>query len=192
MTDYCALEDVKQTGRLDVAGDTYDVALRSIITAASRWIDRYCKLPVNGFAQSVSQTRYFDASSAHNEVLRLDAPLAAITSVTSGQGVALTSAQYRLWPRNAEYATQIHLLSGAQWSFSVDGEAVVVGKWGMATIVPPPVREACIMLTAWTFKRYQAGLADATASIDLGQLVYSEGVPKQVQYLLQGYRWIVI
>ena len=48
------------------------------------------------------------------------------------------------------------------------------------------------MLTAWTYKRYTVGLQDATANLDLGQLVYSEGVPKQVQMLLQGYRWTVL
>jgi hypothetical protein len=62
----------------------------------------------------------------------------------------------------------------------------------MATSTPPVVKEATAMLTAWTFKRYMAGLQDATASVELGQLMYAEGIPKQVQFLLQGYRWTVL
>ncbi|MBK8772595.1 MAG: hypothetical protein IPM06_19520 [Rhizobiales bacterium] len=192
MTDYCTTADLKLAGRLDIAGTEYDTALASIITAMSRWIDRFCKLPENGFAPAADATRYYGDDDVRSSVLRLDAPLASLTSVSNGLGVALTAAQYRLWPRNAEYANQIHLLSGAVWSFAIDGEIAVAGRWGMATAVPPTIKEACVMLSAWTFKRYQAGLADATANVDLGQLVYSEGIPKQVQFLLQGFRWTVI
>lgn len=192
MTDYCTIVDLQVPGRLDITGTTYDGTLNELITACSRWIDRYCKVPVNGFAQSATATRYYGQAAVMGQRLHLDAPLLSVSTLITGGAATLTSGQYRLQPRNGEWYSAVDLLSGVSWGWSIDGEVAVTGLWGMATTPPEPVKEAAIMLAAWTFKRYAAGLQDATANLDLGQLLYSEGVPKQVQFLLQGYRWTVI
>jgi hypothetical protein len=192
MTDYCNLVDLQAPGRLDITGTGYDAVLGELVTASSRWIDRYCKVPVNGFAQSTAAVRYYGQAAVSGQRLHLDAPLLSVSALVTGGAATLTTGQYRLQPRNGEYYSAIELLSGVSWGWSIDGEIAVTGLWGMAATVPEPVREAAIMLTAWTYKRYAAGLQDATANLDLGQLLYSEGVPKQVQFLLQGYRWTVI
>ena len=44
------------------------------------------------------------------------------------------------------------------------------------------------MLSGWLFKRYQAALQDAAFSPELGQLTYSEAMPKQVRALLDPFR----
>ena len=54
-----------------------------------------------------------------------------------------------------------------------------------ASVAPPNVMEAATMWSAYLVKRYQAALQDATANQDLGQLVYSEAIPKQVLALLR-------
>jgi hypothetical protein len=192
MTDYCAVGDVKATGRLDITTSQYDATLAGIIGAASRWLDRYCRLPDNAFAQTATATRYYGSKAVRGASLHLDAPIVTVSSVVNGDGTALTASQYRLEPRNATHYASIYLLSAVAWTFSVDGEIAVAGKWGMALSVPEPIREATAMLAAWTFRRYLAGLQDATANADLGQLVYSEGVPKQVKLLIDPYRWTVI
>ena len=192
MSDYCSIGEIKATGRLDIASSQYDATLAAQIAAASRWIDRYCRLPDNAFAQTSTATRYYGSKAVRGASLHLDAPLISVSSLVNGDGAALATAQYRLEPRNAGYYTSIYLLSSSAWSFSVDGEIVVAAKWGMAERAPEPIREATAMLTSWTFRRYMAGLQDATANADLGQLVYSEGVPKQVKTLVDPYRWTVI
>lgn len=192
MADYCAVVDLQAPGRLDITGTGYDSSLAELVTACSRWVDRYCKVPVNGFAQAATATRYYGQACVNGVRLHLDAPLLSVTTLVTGGGATLTSGQYRLQPRNGEYYSAIDLLSGVAWGWSIDGEIAVTGVWGMAATPPAPVKEATIMLAAWTFKRYLAGLQDATANLDLGQLLYSEGVPKQVQFLLSGYRWTVI
>lgn len=192
MSDYCAIGDVKATGRLDITSSQYDTTLASIISAASRWIDRYCRLPDSAFAQTALATRYYGSKSARGNTLHLDAPIVSVSSVVNGDGTALSPAQYRLEPRNGPWYSQIYLLASVAWSFTVDGEISVIGKWGMAATTPEPIREAAAMMSAWTFRRYLAGLQDATANADLGQLVYSEGVPKQVLALVSPYRWTVI
>ena len=50
------------------------------------------------------------------------------------------------------------------------------------------MKEATALFAAWLLKRYQAALQDATANFDLGQLTYSESVPKQVKALLTPYQ----
>ena len=44
------------------------------------------------------------------------------------------------------------------------------------------------MLAAWLYKRYQAGLQDAANNVEIGQMMYSERMPKQVVALLAPFR----
>ena len=62
------------------------------------------------------------------------------------------------------------------------------GVWGLAASTPPPVKEAAIVFAGWMFKRYQAALSDATVNFDLGELTYSQAVPKQVIALLDPFQ----
>ncbi len=191
MTDYCAASDV--VNRLEITGSTYNTELAAIVTAASRAVDSYCRVPNNGFAQSADAVRYYgQADIATTELLFLDAPIVSITSVVNGDGATLDASSYTLLPRNDAWYNQIKLKSSFAWRFATDGEIAITGKWGKATSVPADVKEATIMLAAWMFKRYQVGMQDATASPDLGQVTFAKGIPEQVRTLLQPWRWIVI
>lgn len=192
MTDYCTLLDIQQAGRLNIVGDTYDAGLASLITVCSRWIDAYCRVPENGFNATAATTHYFGRDDCDGNVLLLDGPLLSVSTLTNGDGAALSADTYRLLPRNGSPKRGIELRSGNAWQWSVDGEIAVTGVWGAAMTVPEPVREACLVLAAWMFKRYQAGLQDATASPELGQAIYAEGVPKQVKALLAPYRRVLL
>lgn len=188
--DYCNFDDVKL--RLNITGDDYDYQIADFVTTCSRWVDEYCRLPVDGFAVSSDSIRYFGHGdlSIHERfrVLRLDAPLLTVTTLTNGDGAILPVQAYRLEPRNELRFWSIRLLSSYSWSLDADGEITVTGKWGYSAVVPAPVKEATSMFAAWLLKRYQAALQDATASFDLGQLTYSESVPKQVKALLTPYQ----
>lgn len=188
--DYCTIDDVKS--RLDISSDSYDFRISEFVTVCSRWVDEYCHLPANGFTVSSDSTRYFghgDLSIREQfRTLRLDAPLISVTTLTNGDGAVLAPAAYRLEPRNESHYWSIRLLSGYSWNFNVDGEVIVLGKWGYSTVTPPPVKEATALFSAWILKRYQAALQDANANFDLGQITYSESVPKQVKALLTPYQ----
>ena len=196
MADYCTPLDVQQKGRLDIAGDAYDATLAALIGACSRWIDAYCRVPENGFnaTATATATHYFGRSDigTDDNTLMLDAPLLSVARLANGDGAVLASDTYRLLPRNGLPKWGIALLSGYAWQWAVDGEIAVTGVWGAAATVPEPVREACIVLAAWMFKRYQAGLQDVTASPEIGQVIYAESVPKQVKALLAPYRRVLI
>ena len=188
--DYCNFDDVKL--RLNITGDDYDYQIADFVTTCSRWVDEYCRLPVDGFAVSNDSTRYFGHGDLSIQswfsVLRLDTPLLTVTTLTNGDGAVLPTLAYRLEPRNENHYFSIRLLSGYSWSFATDGEISVLGKWGRSLVAPAPVKEATALFAAWLLKRYQAALQDATANFDLGQLTYSESVPKQVKALLTPYQ----
>ena len=188
--DYCNFDDVKL--RLNIAGGDYDYQIADFVTTCSRWVDEYCRLPVDGFAVASDTVRYFGIGDlrlhSRLDVLRLDAPLLSVTALTNGDGAILPPQSYRLEPRNESPHWSILLLSGYSWSFATDGEISVLGKWGRSLVVPAPVKEATALFAAWLLKRYQAALQDATANFDLGQLTYSESVPKQVKALLTPYQ----
>lgn len=192
MADYCTLLDIQQSGRLDIVGTTYDPALISLIGVCSRWIDDYCRLPENGFAASATSTHYFGHEEVDGNVLLLDEPLVSIGALVNGDGSTLDASAYRLYPRNTSPKWGVELLSGYAWQWSLNGEIAVTGVWGAAATVPAPVAEACRMLVAWMFKRYQAGLQDVTASPEIGQVIYAESMPKQVKALLAPYKRVLL
>jgi ADP-ribose pyrophosphatase YjhB (NUDIX family) len=45
--DYCNFDDVKL--RLNITGDDYNYQIADFVTTCSRWVDEYCRLPVDGF-----------------------------------------------------------------------------------------------------------------------------------------------
>ena len=87
--DYCNFDDVKL--RLNITGDDYDYQIADFVTTCSRWVDEYCRLPVDGFAVSNDSTRYFghgDLSiQSGSSVMRLDNPL--LTSCFDGNQLRL-------------------------------------------------------------------------------------------------------
>ena len=185
MADYCTVTQVKT--RLDISSAGYDSLLGELATAASRWVDRYCRLPVDGFAQATSATRYYEDDAVIGSTLILDVPVISVSSIVNGNGATVAASSYRLLPRNEAPYWRIRLLSGYSWLWTTDGEIQVTGLWGYSTTAPEPVQEATAMLAAWMFKRYQSALQDATVNVDLGELTYSESIPKQVRALLQPY-----
>ena len=86
MTDYCTAAQVKD--RLNVTGSTYDALLAEYATAVSRWIDQYCRLPVDGFAVAGDSTRYYQPYRIIGGVLHLDMPCLSVTTLTNGNGNA--------------------------------------------------------------------------------------------------------
>jgi len=118
-----------------------------------------------------------------------------VSSIVNGDGVTVPADDYRLFPRNGRWYNEIRLRENATaisaWGFITDGEIAVTGKWGFTLAVPDEIREATTYWAAWLLKRYHAALQDASANFDLGQVVYSEGIPKPVINMLPGYRMMV-
>ena len=187
MTAYCTANDIAQA--LNIAGTQDDGWLTTLADSASRWIDAHCAVPWGGFAVATDSTRSFDICALEDGELRLDVPLVALTSLTNGDGNAIDKATVRLYPLNGGHYWSIRMLTtGPGWQWVQDGLYTVTGKWGWSTTAPTPVKEATVMLAAWMYKRYQAGLQDAANNVEIGQMMYSERMPKQVVALLAPFR----
>jgi hypothetical protein len=188
---YCSTNDVGLALNLTAQTGGDDAHLTRIIEASSNWIDRHCNYPAGAFAVTADTTRQYLACDVRGTDLLLDVPLLAVTSVTNSDMGLVPSNGYRLMPINGARKWTIRLLStyGSVWDVAEDDDViVVVGRFGYSATVPAAVREACIMLAGWMLKRYQAALQDAAFSPELGQLTYSEAMPKQVQALLAPFR----
>ena len=187
MTAYCTANDIALA--LNIAGAQDDAWLTTLADSASRWIDAHCAVPAGGFAVAADSTRQYDACALDDGELRLDMPLVSLTSLTNGDGTAINKATVRLYPLNGGHYWSIHMLStGPGWQWVTDGLYTVTGKWGWSTTPPTPVKEATVMLAAWMYKRYQAALQDAANNAEIGQMMYSEKMPKQVVALLAPFR----
>lgn len=183
---YCSASDVRDSARLDITASTSDAGIEAIIDAVCLRIDEFSNLPAGGYAVTADTTRRYDWNDLHDGQLHLDMSLLSLTSLTNGDGSDLPTGSYRLYPRNTPQKWFIGLLSGYGWGMETDGEIIVTGKFGHSLTVPPNIAEAATMWSAYLVKRYQGALQDATANQDLGQLVYSEAIPKQVMALLRG------
>lgn len=184
-TPYTTANDVRDKARLNMTDATLDAGITQIINTVSLRIDQMHNLPTGGFEVTADTTRYYRYSDLCNGRLHLDLPCLSVTSLTNGDSSVIPSSGYRLHPRNESRKHFVELLSGYGWGFTTDGEIVVVGKFGYSVAVPDNIIEAATMWAAWLVKRYQAALQDAAANQELGQLIYSESIPKQVLALLR-------
>lgn len=182
---YCTVSDVKDSGRLNITSTASDAAIVQLINTVSRKLDEFHNIPDGGFVVTADTTRYYGYGAIHDGKLFLDMPCLSVTSLTNGDSSTIPSNGYRLQPRNESRKHFIELLTGWGWGFNTDGEIIVVGKFGYSTAVPDHIAEACAMWSSHLLKRYQAALQDATANQELGQLIYSEAIPKQVLALLR-------
>jgi hypothetical protein len=188
---YCSTGDIGLALNLTTQTGGDDAHLSRIIDAACNWIDRYCNQVAGGFAVTADTTRQYLACDVRGNELLLDVPLLAVTSITNGDMGTVPSNGYRLHPINGLRKWRVELLStyGSVWDVADDDDVItVVGRFGYSATCPAAVREAAIMLSGWLLKRYQAALQDAAFSPELGQLTYSEAMPKQVQALLAPFR----
>lgn len=187
MADYCTVAELKSSARLDFESTdaARDATLGEMVTAASRWIDAETWGIVDAFKATATTTLYYGRGAVEGQVLTLSQPILSVSSLTNGDGTVLSSGQYRLHPRNETPYWQIRLMSTAGWAFSADGEIEVAGVVGYSATVPDQVREACLMLSGWIFKRWERALADAEASPELGEIIYGASFPKAVRELLR-------
>ena len=181
---YCTASDICTA--LNIATEDDDAQIERLIDTVGARLEKMYNLPAGGFAVSANSTRYYDECAVEDGTLRLDMPCLSVTTLVDAGGVTIPTNAYRLYPLNGTRKWSIILLPsyGFAWSWAQDGLIAVTGKFGWSTAITSDVKEAVIMYAAWLFKRYQAALQDAAANQELGQLIYSEAVPKQVLALL--------
>lgn len=182
---YCNINDITDISRLNITSSDMNAGIVALIDAVSLRLDQMHNLPTGGFAVTADTTRYYGYDAISGGRLHLDTPCLSVTSLTNGDTSVIPSNGYRLHPRNESRKHFVELLTGYGWGFNTNGEIIVVGKFGYSLTVPINIAEACAMWSGYLLKRYQGALQDATANQELGQLIYSEAIPKQVLALLR-------
>lgn len=182
---YASLQQLKDY--LGITSGVDDFLLQELVDRAAGIIDAY----TGRRFEAETDTRYFQESDTDGNDLPLYGDdLLTITKLTNGDGVEITSADYRLFPRNSSPKWLIRLDEGKWWNFSTgDSEISVAGTWGWSATAPADIQHACIRLAAFLYRQ-----KDTSADIDRpmvtgdGVTIMPSGLPSDVQKLLDRYR----
>lgn len=176
-----------------------DTLLTEMIARAQAAIDRECRQSFEALADS---TRYYlttsvDAGGAvDGRDLILDAPLAALTSVTNGDGELVDSGDTTLLPLNGtpKYAIRLKQSSGLWWTYGDDVESdlvAVTGRFAYSVSAPVDIVHATTRLAAW-FYRQRENANDLDRTIIVGDTTLLPGRwPQDVRELIEPYVRIV-
>lgn len=149
-------------------------------------------------------TEYFDANGWEvdgRDLWVIDrGDLSAITTVTNGDGAAVTTAKYTLYPKTLSASRRtierIRLLpdSGISWTAGTnnpENAISVAGKWGLyatAAAVPDNLKVALMQLTSFILESRKSQVFDTVAVPDAGIITVPTGWARTVEGLLRGYR----
>lgn len=202
MADYATIAQVKEH-LLDANLDSsYDAMLTSLVTRASRAIDRYTKRSENAYSADSETTRYFSGSND------IDLYLDEFCSVPSYVGVAESGevddntgsggdyteyTTYFVYPYNAlaqgqpYHMLKLDIMYGTKSVWCAYPKSVkVTAQFGYSATAPDTIVEATIIQTVRWFKRGQQAFMDQGSEVVLGQLKYT-GLDSDLEKLLYHY-----
>lgn len=188
---YCTVADVKQL--LGISQPDDDALITSQIDEAQGAIDAYCH---RTFEAATDTTRYIDAIGRHiidGRVLYLDdvGELAAITTITNGDGIEITSSEYITDPRNRTPYRAIRILSssGKTWTYNTDWEGAISieGRWAWSVAADDVIKGACTEMAAFYYRQKDQPFQDVTA-VEAGVVIRPVGIPAYIKTKLDhGY-----
>lgn len=184
---YTTKADVKSYIGVSSAVTSDDTLLTSTINRAAQVIDVY----TGRHFEAQTATKYFDIDCVEGQDLILyGEDLLAITTLTNGDAVVLTSADYKLLPRNSTPKYVIRLDSDKAWNFTdADSEISVAGTWGWASTTPADIQHACIRLAAFLYRQKDnSNDVDRPLVTGDGVTIMPSQIPHDVQMLLNPYR----
>lgn len=187
---YASTADAKAYLKIPTGTTTDDTLIGTFVTRAQSIIER---VTIKVYEASQDSTRRFDAvRDVNRRTLLFDnAWIAAITSVTNGDGEVLTSADYVTEPRNTGpwYGLTLKTSSNAIWTFTTDPEdaIAVVGKWAYATTAPDYIVQATIRLAAWLYRQKDNATGDADRPLLTGDgvTIMPQALPADVLRLIE-------
>lgn len=185
---YPTLSEFKSFISITGAGD--DANLTFILDQTIAMVEKYTgRLFVSGAAANRGYPADIPYVTQGAQVLTPRADLASITSVTNGNGVAIVSGDYYVFPIGDTPIVQIRLklVAGLVFVNGSDGTQIVVnGQWGYSVACPDDIFTNILEL---------ANLAQATRHDGSGQSLTSRGIiidksrwPERVLRNLKGYR----
>lgn len=154
---YASLEELKEYMGQSIQGsEMYDDVLAQALDSVSREIESHCNRQFN--KDLVATAREYDAdTTGWTDVDDFWTTAGLVIESGSGFSVPWESADYRLRPLNGVVDGQagwpfskIYASPSGRYRFDRNGLRVTA-KWGWAA-VPAPVKQACLIMAAETFK----------------------------------------
>jgi len=199
MAGYVTVDEVRRSAP-DVELDlSYNESLEFLSEAASRFVDRYCRVEPGGFAATDAAVRYYFGDGGG--LLLTDQMAAAPTLVRVRQGDdwrELGAGEWEVWPKAAGQRGRPYLGLTLTPAAGIGGWPValnsveVTAVWGWATAAPATVKQAVAIQTVRWLRRGQQGFADTGAIIELGQLRYIQRLDPDVELLLADFGRLVV
>lgn len=182
---YISSSEAKQY--LGITTSTDDALIDTLIERAEKIIEAYTGREF----EASTATKYFDTDNVEGRWLYLwGYDLLTITKLTNGDGVEITSGQYRLEPRNETPKWAIRLNEDYTWEFNdSDDEISIAGTWGYSATPPYDIAHACARLTAFLYRQ-----KDTSADIDRplmtgdGVTIMPSSIPQDVKSILDRYK----
>lgn len=207
MADYCSTSDIKaempDSVLASTTDTTYDTAIGTFITAASRLIDKEVGREPNWFSSTDEETRYYDGSG---EVVQEIDECHTLTSVSvSEQGLTSSSGytdwtldtDFYVWPYNyadlgIPFTRLIADFNGDGTNFPRFRKAIkVVGQFGYSSTPPEDIKQACKIQTMRWFARAKQMFQDGGGGTQTGQLIYSKytsALDPDIEEILRSYQ----
>jgi len=185
---YVTLTDLK--AYLGITNTTDDAVLIGMIAAAQTGIDSWCG---RTFEAAADSTKYLDAADdVDGAWLYLPDDLAQITTITNGDSTTVTTADYVTQPRNRApyYALKLKADSDVAWTYedAPENAISISGRWAYSVTPPADIVQACRRYAAYLYRQRDASVFDVTAQVDIGMITIPQGIPADVEKLLNPYR----
>ena len=216
MADYVTLTELKARINIPALTTDHDTVLTGLITDASRAVDGYCNRSLDGFvALSVATARlyYGDGTSVQRidectAITLVEVKDSATDSTyvtwTTDDWIAFMGDPQRPNFNRTPY-DKLMIDPNGSYVIWTNGGYVgprgfrpetdesrylptvrVTAKWGYATVVPGPVKEATAMLATRWFKRLQGAMSDTLASPEIGgTLMYKQEIDPDIKMALK-------
>ena len=173
-----------------------DATLTDILVNAIGFVEIYTD---RVFVVAADSSEDFDvaAPNVHKDTLFFFRDLAAITSVTNGNGDLIAASDYTT--KKSEVSATIYalkltrkaILSGAYWRYGSDGTAIkIVGKWGYSADCPDTIYEIILRLASLDYRARSAGQGGAVTALSkrAGLVIGAADVPKDIMFKLERFR----
>lgn len=217
VADYATIQELKT--EIGKETDGKDPVLKMLLTASSRAIDNYCNRKDGFVAVSTASARVYTGSGHTHQWIDECVAVTAVAvkeSVTDDSYTAWSTSdwiaasgdperpdfnrtpyQFLLVNPTGDESHFTHGLFSAWRGFRPEinerGRGAptvqVTARWGYATTVPDPIKQATIIQAARWFKRAESSWADVITQTDFMMLRFVKSLDADIKFLLEEGRY---
>ena len=180
---------------LRISSSDDDTLLGSAAAQAQRYIESRTN---RVFEAAADTTRKFTPAMSwdggdltNSRTLSFDDDLCALTSITNGDGTAISLSDVALLPLNIRPAYAVTLISDTvAWVYSGSspvGKVSIVGKWAYSLTAPVDIYEATLSLAEHLYKSPDTSAYTAAVMSSDGVPLMPPGIPARVNRVIATY-----